>query len=105
MELENGDILFFYNSAEVGWPQDLSTAYHVGWAILDGEDPTIVKARSDVPLMGPLEDWETGTTPFACNAPNVVFLEAAYPLGGDRFRVFFGGADSTIGEAIIEVKY
>ena len=30
LRLTTGDYLFFYNSAQLGWPQDLSTAYHVG---------------------------------------------------------------------------
>ena len=37
--------------------------------------------------------------------PNVVFLEAAQPLGSDRFKVFFGAGDATIGSAIIKVNY
>ena len=105
LALANGDLLFFYNSAQVGWPKDLSTAYHVGWVILDGADPTVIKARSAEPLLGPVHPWEQGVAPYACNAPNVVFLEAAYSLGGDRFQVFFGGADATVGSAVIEVKY
>ena len=51
--LSNGDYLFIYNSAEKGWPEDPKTAYHVGWVILDGKDPTIIKQRSEKPLMGP----------------------------------------------------
>jgi len=35
--------------------------------------------------------------------PNVVFLEAAEALGGDKFRVFYGAADAAIGSAIIQV--
>lgn len=42
--------------------------------------------------------------PYTCNMPNVVFLEAARALGNDRFEVFFGAADATIGSAIIQVK-
>jgi hypothetical protein len=38
--------LFFYNSAEKGWPEDPKTAYHVGWVILDGKDPSKIKQRS-----------------------------------------------------------
>lgn len=32
-----------------------------------------------------------GVSPYACNVPNVVFLEAAHPVEGekDTFRVFF----------------
>jgi len=35
--------------------------------------------------------------------PNVVFIEAAKPLGNDKFLVFYGAADSVVGSAIVEV--
>lgn len=46
-----------------------------------------------------------GVSPYACNVPNVVFLEAAHPVEGekDTFRVFFGAADATIGSATVKV--
>lgn len=47
LKLSNGNYLFFYNSAEKGWPDDSNTAYHVGWVILDGRDPTKIITRSD----------------------------------------------------------
>lgn len=40
LKLSDGNYLFFYNSAELGWPEIADTAYHVGWVILSGEDPT-----------------------------------------------------------------
>lgn len=58
--LSSGDWLMLYNSAQLGWPVKNSTAYHVGWVILDGEDPTIVKQRSSQPLLSPEHDWEKG---------------------------------------------
>lgn len=58
--LSTGDYLFFYNSAEIGWPDDTNTAYHVGYLILDGKDPTQIKVRSETPLMGPEYSWEKG---------------------------------------------
>lgn len=103
--LDSGDYLFFYNSATIGWPSQPNTSYNVGWVILDGSDPTIIKARASVPLISPLYAWETGNAPYTCNAPNVVFLEAAYSLGGDKFQVFLGAADATIGSAVVEVVY
>ena len=105
MLLENGNYIFFYNSAQDGWPKDLDTAYHVGWVILSGQDPTIVLQRSEEFLMGPKYSWEEGVSPYTCNAPNVVFLEAAYPLGNDNYQVFFGGSDATVGAAVIHVAY
>jgi predicted GH43/DUF377 family glycosyl hydrolase len=104
MRLSTGDYLFFYNSAELGWPTNTSTAYHVGYVILSGEDPSVVLQRSETPLLGPKYAWEQGTSPYPCNVPNVVFLEAAHPLGDDSFRVFFGAADANIGSAVVKVK-
>lgn len=57
MPLSDGNYLFFYNSAEKGWPEDPKTAYHVGWVILDGKDPTKILSRSEAPLMGPEYSW------------------------------------------------
>ncbi|CAM9147387.1 unnamed protein product, partial [Ectocarpus fasciculatus] len=105
LPLSNGDYLFFYNSAELGWPDDPATAYHPGWVILSGSDPTQIVARSEEPLMGPKYAWETGEAPYTCNVPNVVFLEAARPLGNDRFEIFFGAADAAIGRAVVEVTF
>jgi predicted GH43/DUF377 family glycosyl hydrolase len=106
LRLTDGNYLFFYNSAQLGWPENPETAYHVGWLILDGNDPTNILQRSAEPLLGPKFAWETGVAPYACNVPNVVFLEAAYPMseGKNQFHVFFGGADNTIGSAIVEVS-
>lgn len=42
--------------------------------------------------------------PWTCNAPNVVFLEAATPTEQqDVFRVYFGGSDAVVGSAVIAV--
>lgn len=60
MRLSNGDYIFFYNSANIGWPDAAGSAYHVGYLLLDGNDPTIIKARSEVPVMGPEYAWEQG---------------------------------------------
>ena len=103
--LSSGDYLFFDNSAQVGWPDDLSTSYNVGWVIFDGADPTSIKQRSETPLFSPVMSWEKGEEPYTCHAPNVVFLEAARPLGDDVFEVYFGGADAVIGSAIFEVSF
>lgn len=47
-----------------------------------------------------------GKAPYTCNVPNVVFLEAASPVHGEKdvFRVYFGAADAAIGTAIIRVS-
>lgn len=125
--LSNGDYIFFYNSATVGWPDepgivlacllvctcnhitpicsfcDIGSAYHPGYVILDGKDPTVIKQRSDEPLLTPLFASERGVEPYTCNVPNVIFLEAARPIGVDTFEVYFGAADAALGSAVIEV--
>ena len=57
LQLSDGNYLFIYNSAEVGWPDDRNTAYHVGWVILDGSDPRKILQRSEEALMGPKYAW------------------------------------------------
>jgi predicted GH43/DUF377 family glycosyl hydrolase len=105
LQLLNGDYLFFYNSATVGWPDEPGSAYHPGWVILDGQDPRIIKQRSERPLLTPAFTWELGTEPYTCNVPNVIFLEAAARIDDqtDTFQVYFGGADAVIGSAIVQV--
>ena len=49
---------------------------------------TVIKQRSEKPLLSPEFAFEFGTPPYTCNVPNVIFLEAARPLGNDTFEVF-----------------
>jgi predicted GH43/DUF377 family glycosyl hydrolase len=127
IKLSNGDYLFIYNSATVGWPDDPNSAYHPGWVILDHENPLNILQRSELPLMTPEYTWELGVSPYTCNVPNVIFVEAAYLIndrssvsvvavekGGeegvkylyhDYVEVFYGGADAVIGSAIIQIEY
>jgi len=101
--LSTGDFLFFYNSASLGWPDAEGSAYHPGWVILDGQNPRVIKQRSEEPLLTPEFAYELGVSPYTCNVPNVIFLEAARPLGNDVFEVYYGGADAAIGSATIQV--
>ena len=55
--LEDGNYLFFYNSADKGWPDESTSSYHVGWVILDGQDPTKILQRSEEPLMSSEYPW------------------------------------------------
>jgi predicted GH43/DUF377 family glycosyl hydrolase len=105
LQLLNGDYIFFYNSATTGWPDEPGSAYHPGWVILDGQDPSVIKQRSEEPLLTPTYAWELGTQPYTCNVPNVIFLEAARRADTktDTFEVYFGGADAVIGTATVQV--
>jgi len=102
LRLSNGDYLLLYNGCSVSGYLE---GYSMMWAVLSGDDPTKVVARSDWALLWPNVTWDTGLTPDLCNAPNVVFVEGAMQLANetDHFEVFFGASDTVVGSAIVAV--
>jgi len=110
--LSSGDYLFIYN-IDTGFPYHPSYLGRcaVGWAILDGDDPSIVIARASAPLLTSTYPWETcggegGKGPWPkCQEPLVVFSTGMKPLGNDRFLIIYGAADSVVGVAQIAVSF
>jgi predicted GH43/DUF377 family glycosyl hydrolase len=107
LQLSNGDYIFFYNGATL--PNDRQ--YHVGWAVLAGEDPSKVVHRSERPILSWSDrPWMAGnSTKQLCYTPTVVFCNGARrlvssPAGQDTFQLFFGGADAVVGTATVVVK-
>lgn len=108
MQLADGNLLWVYNSARAGFPSPkpgYDLQYNIGWAILNGTDPSLgVLARGEAPLLSPDLPWEKGVAPFLGLTPNVVFANGLMALGpANQFRLFYGGADSVIGQADIQV--
>lgn len=108
--LQNGDYLFIYN-IDTGFPYHPSPLGRcaVGWAILNGTDPSQIIARADEPLLTAVFPWETcggesgkGAYP-KCQEPEVVFSTGMKPLGNDEFLILYGAADSVVGAASIKV--
>lgn len=105
--LSNGDYLYIYN-IDTGFP------YHpnplgrcaIGWAILDGDDPSKIVARSQGPLLTSEFPWEQCPEGKGrvCQEPMVVFSTGLKPLGGDEFYVMYGAADTDVGVAKIKVN-
>jgi predicted GH43/DUF377 family glycosyl hydrolase len=104
--LSSGDYLYVYN-IDTGFP------YHpnplgrcaIGWAILDGDDPTQIVARSTDALIRPSLPWEQcpeGKGP-VCQEPMVVFSTGMKPLGNDEFYILYGAADSDVGITRVKV--
>ncbi len=108
MKLSNGDWFFVYNSARAGFPSPkpgYALQYNLGWAVLDGKDPTKVKARAEEPILTPYYDWETADTPGNPGlTPNVVFVEGWRSAGTNSFEVIYQGADAAIGLMTINVE-
>jgi predicted GH43/DUF377 family glycosyl hydrolase len=108
--LSTGDYLFIYN-IDTGFPYHPSYLGRcsIGWAILDGNEPSRILARAPVPLLTPVLAWETcggeaGKGPWPmCQEPEVVFSTGLRPLGNDEFLLIYGAADSVVGAARIAV--
>jgi predicted GH43/DUF377 family glycosyl hydrolase len=81
---------------ERGFAHQQNVHYAAGAMLLDGEDPSIVIARSPVPLLeAETEDERSGIV------PNVVFPTAMEQIDGVRY-VFYGMADSKVGVARLD---
>lgn len=108
--LSTGDYLFIYN-IDTGFPYHPSYLGRcsIGWAILDGNEPSVIIARAPVPLLTPELAWETcggesGKGPWPmCQEPEVVFCTGMKPLGNDHFLLIYGAADSVVGAVEIVV--
>ncbi len=72
--------------------------YRVGAALLDLEDPSLVLARTDRPLMEPAERYEQQGV-----IPNVVFPTAALWQPGEELLVYYGAADRVVGLATADM--
>ena len=106
--LSSGDWLLLYN-IDTGFPYKTNPLGRcaVGWAVLDGADPTRVVARAASVLLVPELPYETCTASgqgATCQQPMVVFATGLRPLGGDEFLVVYGGADTVVGVARIFVN-
>lgn len=96
--------IFFYNSARAGYPSPkpgYSLQYNIGYVILDSGLKIV--QRSALPILSPQLPWERGTDGSLALTPNVVFCNGAVALGNNSFRLFYGGADSVIGTALVTV--
>ena len=71
--------------------------YSLGVALLDADDPTQVIHRQLEPILEPSTDWEVHGY-----VPNVVF-SCGHVVMNDRLLVYYGGADTAIGVAAIDL--
>ncbi len=114
LKLSDKNYLFLYNSARHSDDPNLKPGWHIqynlGWAILDGEDPTQVLARSEQPILSPELDWErcdntSGVWASRGLTPLVVFIEGWKKVAEDSFLVWYQGCDSTMGLAELKVYF
>eukprot|EP00767_Chilomastix_cuspidata_P002125 gnl/Chilomastix_cuspidata/2251.p1 GENE.gnl/Chilomastix_cuspidata/2251~~gnl/Chilomastix_cuspidata/2251.p1 ORF type:complete len:426 (+),score=148.46 gnl/Chilomastix_cuspidata/2251:67-1278(+) len=117
IQLRDGNWLFLYNSANVSDTESAKAGwfhhYNIGWAVLDGDDPRNVIARSEEPIVSPEYKWET------CNyewddeypplTPFVVFAEGWWQTrndeGNEEFTVVYQGCDAYTSTFTLTVTY
>ncbi|MDP2704363.1 MAG: hypothetical protein Q8P01_04035 [bacterium] len=90
IKTKKGWILFYHGVSEE------DSFYRVGALLLDLEDPLKIIARSDEPIFEPETSYEKEG-----QVSNVVFPCGAILLG-DKFFLYYGGADKVVGVATIE---
>ncbi len=90
IKTKSGWLLLYHG---VSW----STTYRVGAVLLDLEDPTIIKARTAIPLFEPEEEYERKGI-----VPNVVFPCGLVVKGQNAF-MYYGGGDLVTGVATIKL--
>ncbi len=91
VKTKDGWLLLYHG---VSW----STTYRVGAVLLDLHDPTIVRARTAVPLFEPEEEYERKGV-----VPNVVF-PCGLVIRGNTAYMYYGGGDFVIGVATIKLS-
>lgn len=91
IKTEKGWLLLYHG---VSW----STTYRVGAVLLDLDDPTIITARTAVPLFEPHAEYEHKGL-----VPNVVFPCGLVVRGGIAY-MYYGAGDSVIGVATIKMS-
>lgn len=91
VKTKQGWLLLYHG---VSW----STTYRVGAVLLDLDDPTIIKARTAIPLFEPEAEYEHKGI-----VPNVVFPCGLVVRGQTAF-MYYGAADNVIGVATVKMS-
>lgn len=91
VKTKKGWLMFYHGVSETG-------TYRVGAVLLDSKDPTIVKARTAIPVLEPLEDYEKKGV-----VPKVVF-PCGVAVRKDTVFLYYGGADKVVGVATVSLK-
>ena len=91
VKTKNGWLMLYHG---VSW----STTYRVGAVLLDLKDPTVVIARSAIPLLEPEAEYERKGI-----IPNVVFPCGLVVRNNTAF-IYYGGADTVIGVVTVKMS-
>jgi len=82
---EHGWVLFYHGTD----PDDPNSGYRLGAMLLDLDDPTIILARTNQPILEPEEWYEHD------RKPNVIYASAAVVKDG-VLHIYYGGGDKHV---------
>lgn len=77
---------------------DSDNRYCLGAMLLDANDPSVVLARSEEPLMVPAETYET------CGFFNNVIFTNGHVVDGDKIIMYYGASDQYICRADLSIN-
>lgn len=86
MRIPEGWLLIYYGVKKTS----AGPLFRLGAAILDSDDPSIVVNRSNIPILGPREDYER-----IGDFGNIVFTSGAF-IDDETVSIFYSGADSCV---------
>ena len=78
--------------------------YRMGYIITDSKKPEKILERSEMPLIEPKLEWETGSDKYSPEVENVVFGCGLIPLSKNKARLYYAGADKYTSFADIDFK-
>jgi len=104
VQLSTGDYFHIYAAGTPGWVANGN--YTAGWIVLDGNNPAIIKQRSEDHFMIATMDYEIGNGPYPWQRKRTLFPTSLIPTGNkDEFRVWYGAADANVASAIVQVTF
>ena len=87
LEIDEGWLLIYYGIKDTS----AGPLFRLGAAILEAEDPTVVKGRSNIPILSPRERYER-----IGDVPNLVFSCGAVIEPDREVKLYYGAANSCI---------
>jgi predicted GH43/DUF377 family glycosyl hydrolase len=98
LRVANGWLLIYHGVSPVTQESPVGR-YCAGAVLLDGDNPTNLRARSELPMLHPERSYELQGF-----APDVIFPTGAYLTeGGKKMMLFCGGADEVVSVLTLSV--
>jgi beta-1,4-mannooligosaccharide/beta-1,4-mannosyl-N-acetylglucosamine phosphorylase len=95
IETDEGWLCFYYGVKDTS----AGPLYRLGAAILDKNDPSVVKGRTNIPILSPRERYER-----IGDLNNVVFSCGAVWEKNDEIKIYYGASNSCICMGMVNIQ-